>query len=80
MNKKERIKKEIKVQKKIEGEKCQESILLKFLEIVKTQSQWDSFINCKHYRYGILSYETHRFYYPTEELINLIKVFSSFTI
>lgn len=73
MNIKERIKKEIEIQKNIEGEKCQDKILLKFLEVIKIQSQWDSFINVKHHPYGKLSYETHRFYYPKEELINLLK-------
>lgn len=76
MNVKERIKKEIEIQKSIEGKKCQEEILLKFLEAVKTSNQWDAFINCEHYRYGKLSYETHRFYYPKKELTDLIKAFS----
>lgn len=76
MNIRERIKKKIEKQKSIEGDKCQEEILLKFLDVVKTQSQWDAFIDCKHHRYGKLSYETHRFYYPKAELINLINSFS----
>lgn len=73
MNIKERIKKEIAIQKNIEGENCQEELLLKFLEVVKTQSQWNAFINVKFYRYGKSYYECHRFYYPTQELLNLLK-------
>lgn len=73
MNIKERIKKEIEIQKNIEGEKCQDEILLKFLNVVTKQSQWNAFINVKFYPYGKLSYECHRFYYPNEELLKLLQ-------
>ncbi|QUH21756.1 hypothetical protein [Alkaliphilus sp. B6464] len=73
MNVKERIKKEIEIQKNIEGEKCQDKILLEFLNAVTMQSQWDSFVNVKFHPYGKLSYECHRFYYPTKELLKLMK-------
>ncbi|MFT8349256.1 hypothetical protein [Clostridium saccharoperbutylacetonicum] len=76
MNIKERIKKELEIQKSIEGEKCQEEILLKFLEAIKTKMQWELFVNCEFHRYGKNSYESHRFYYPKEELINIVKAFS----
>ncbi|MDF2800833.1 MAG: hypothetical protein K0S61_736 [Anaerocolumna sp.] len=73
MNVKERIKKEIEIQKGIEGDNCQDKILLNFLNIVKTASQWDAFVNCRFHRYGKTSFDSHRFYYPTEELLKLLK-------
>jgi hypothetical protein len=79
MNIKERIKKEIKIQKQFEGDACQDRLLLDFLKVVKLQSQWDAFINVKHHHYGVLSYQTHRFYYPKEELLNLISCFQEVT-
>jgi hypothetical protein len=72
VNKKAKIKKEIEIQKSLEGEKCQDEILLKFLDAITTQSQWDSFINVNLQPYGKLSYECHRFYYPTKELLQLM--------
>jgi hypothetical protein len=67
------IKKELEIQKSIEGDLCQEEIILRFLDAIKMSSQWQAFINVKYYHYGKLSYECHRFYYPKEELINLLK-------
>ena len=73
MNIRERIKEEIKIQKSIENKQCQDEILLRFLDAIETQSQWDAFINVKFYSYGKLSYQCHRFYYPTKELLKLMK-------
>ena len=72
MNIKERIKNEIEIQKHIEGAGCQDTLLLGFLDIVKTQSQWDAFIDVKHHKYGVFSYQTHRFYYPKNSLLDMI--------
>ena len=74
MSIKERIKKEIEIQKSIEGEQCQDEILLKFLNAVKTQAQWNALVNTKFHLYGKMSYESHRFYYPTKELLEFIKL------
>jgi hypothetical protein len=74
MNIKERIKKEIEIQKKIEGDACQEKLLLGVLQVLKLQSQWDALIDVKHHKYGKFSYETHRFYYPRKELLDLISL------
>lgn len=73
MNIKEKIKKEIAIQKNIEGEQCQDEILLTFLNAITTQSQWNAFINVKFHSYGKLSYQSYRFYYPTKELLGFIK-------
>lgn len=74
MNLRNRITKEIEIQKSIEGDKCQDELLLKVLNILKTESQWRELVKCEHYRYGTLSYQTHRFYYPKEELLELLKL------
>lgn len=74
MNIKERIQKEIEIQKNIEGEKCQDDILLKLLNSITLQSQWHAFIDVKFHSYGKLSYECHRFYYPKKELMNLLNL------
>lgn len=73
MSIKDRIKKEIAVQKSIEGAKCQAELLLAFLDAVKLDSQWRAFVDCQFYSYGKMSYECHRFYYPKKELLNLIE-------
>ena len=77
MNVKERIKKEIKFQKSIEGDKCQDEILLKFLDAIKTARQWEVFIKVEFYKdYNedgeSPSFFYRRFYYPTEELLKLL--------
>ena len=74
MSIRDRITKEIAVQKSIEGEKCQDKLLLDFLNVVKMESQWDAFVNCEFYKYGKYSYESHRFYYPKEELLKLLQI------
>ena len=73
-NVRERIKKEIAVQKSIEGEKCQDKLLLDFLEVITTQLQWNVFVNVEFYRYGKYSHQNHRFYYPKEELVKLMQI------
>lgn len=72
MSIKDRIKKELEIQKQIEGEDCQDEILLEFLDAITIESQWLAFVTIEFYPYGKLSYETHRFYYPKPELIKLI--------
>ena len=74
MSIRDRITKEIAVQKSIEGEKCQDKLLLDFLNVVKMESQWRAFVNCETYRYGQYSYQCHRFYYPKEELLKLLQI------
>jgi hypothetical protein len=71
-NTKDKIKKRLDIQEKIEGDSENLKIVRIFLDIAKTTNQWNAFINVKHHSYGKLSYEAHRFYYPTEELIKLI--------
>lgn len=77
MDLKKRIRKEIEMQKTIEGDSCQDEVLLKFLDAIKTQSQWNALIICKFYQYGKFSYENHRFYYPTKELLDFIVLIKS---
>lgn len=75
MNLKLRIQKELAKQKEIEGISMEnESILLFLLDCLKTQQQWNSLVNCKFHKYGIYSYESYRFYYPSEELIKIVEI------
>lgn len=71
MSTKETIKKEIERQKSIEGEKCQDVFLLELLEITKSQNQWNLLVDVKFHKYGTMSYESHRFYYPSEFTLKL---------
>ena len=71
MNKREELKKELAVQNSIESNQYND-LLLGFLDIITTRDQWDAFVKVKHHRYGVLSYETHRFYYPKDELLSLL--------
>jgi hypothetical protein len=73
MNIRKKIRKEIKRQKQMEGEKCQDKILLKILSIVSTQQQWDTFVDVKLISYGSFSYQYYRFYYPKKELLELMR-------
>lgn len=77
MNVKERIRRELKIQKSIEGDKCQDELLLKFLDAVKTSMQWNTFVLVKFHQCedDKLSYQSHRFYYPSKELLNLVDAF-----
>lgn len=73
MNTRERIKKELNIQKEIEGiSKNDEDLILMFLDCCKSEQQFFSFINTKHYKYGVYSYQTHRFYYLKPELLNFV--------
>lgn len=78
MSRKDKIKNEIKIQKEIEGELCQEEILLAFLDVFKTHEEWRMFIDCKWHKYGKMSYESHRFYYPSQKLIDIVNVGKKF--
>lgn len=73
MNKREKLKKELAVQNSIEPN-IHNDLLLGFLDIITTGEQWNAFVEVKHYRYGVLSYQTHRFYYPKKELLDVLKL------
>lgn len=66
-NIKDRIRKELEIQKKIDST-CDIGILLTFLDCIKTSNQWNSFVNVKWYK---TENDYIRFYYPTEELKKL---------
>lgn len=71
MTKRQRIEQEIEFQKSIEGEKCNEKVLLWLLNAITEIYQWDVFVQEESYPKDLESLETHRFYYPTEALLNL---------
>lgn len=74
MNIRDRIIKEIGVQKQIQGEDFNlyhEKIIIWFLNSIKNDLQFNLFVNTEFYSYGTMSYESHRFYNPREELLKL---------
>jgi hypothetical protein len=73
-NIKERIIKELLIQESIEGKSNDIEIIRKVLPILKTQMDLNILFNIKFHRYGKLSYELHRFYYPSELLNNLLNL------
>jgi hypothetical protein len=73
-NIKERIIKELLIQESIEGKSNDIEIIRKVLPILKTQMDLNILFNIKLHRYGKLSYESHRFYYPSELLNNLLNL------
>lgn len=73
MNLRERIKNELEIQKSIEPlSEYDESLIIMFLDCCKSEQQFFSFVNTKHYKYGVYSYQTHRFYYPKQDLLNFV--------
>lgn len=73
-NIKKRILKELLIQEEIEGNSYNIDLIRKVLPVLKTQMDLNVLFKIKYHRYGKLSYEAHRFYYPSELLINLLNV------
>ena len=73
-NIKERIVNELLIQESIEGKSNDIEIVRKVLPILKTQMDLNILFKIKFHRYGKLSYEVHRFYYPSELLNNLLNL------
>ena len=69
----ERLLKELKEQEKRNGKSDEIEMLRRFAKIVRWGSQWNSFVKCNHVPYGKMSYEMHRDYVPTPELLELMK-------
>ena len=63
---------EIRIQDKIEPMKHKD-LVLKIFNSLKYQSEITSFFEIKHHRYGVQSFETHRFYYIKSHLLPLLK-------
>jgi glycine cleavage system regulatory protein len=73
-NVKERILKELLIQEEIEGNSDNIDLIRKVLPVLKTQMDLNVLFKTKFHRYGKFSYEVHRFYYPSELLINLLNI------
>ena len=76
MNLRERIKKELEIQKSIEPlNKFDEKLILTFLGCCQSEQQFFNFVNVVWYRKpNDYSYNgSCRFYYPKQELINFVK-------
>lgn len=76
MKLKERIRGELMKQQEIEGHTPDTGLLLRVIDIVQRKSDWDVLARCRIHKYGTQSYEGWRFYYPTELLRDLQKMFT----
>ena len=72
-NVRKRILKELRDQEKTEGKTENIKLLRLFLSVVRTNLQWEVFVDCNHISTGTQSYQSKRFFYATEELRNLVE-------
>ncbi len=70
---KKRILRELDVQMQHEGDTQNIRDVRTVLNHVQTSSEWQTLVSCRHHRYGVLSYETHRFYDLRPFVKNLAK-------
>ena len=67
-----KILKDLKIQKEIEGETPDTKLLEQYLSMITTTREWDAMTVARFCRYGKMSYECHRFWYPSDLLKRLI--------
>lgn len=67
--------KSLDIQEASEGSTDNIKRLRRFLDCIKTDNQWQAFVQVKDKRYGKLSYEVHKFYYCTDELTEIMADF-----
>lgn len=72
VNIKERIKKELEIQEKIEGINPDKKIILKILDYINSSNELRTFVYCYFYQYGKYSYQVHRFYKLQPNVKNLL--------
>ena len=68
---------EIEIQEETQGSLDNKELMLKIVNACKTSNEIDTFFRIEFHRYGKLSYETHRFYFVKDnmlELLNSLKV------
>ena len=70
---KEKILKELQRQLEIEGNEYHD-LLVNLLNILHSQEEWRMLVNCRFHSYGKLSYESYRFYYPKQILLDILKL------
>jgi len=73
-NRKEKITKALRVQQSIEGYTPETGLLFKVLTAATTSADWRVLVTVKYHRYGPMSYEVHRFYYPSSLLKKIEEV------
>lgn len=73
---KEKYRKELQVQKDIDGSTPDLGLLFRILDLVQMQSEWAALTTVVHRRYGRLSYEVHHFHYPSPLLRKLEYLFT----
>lgn len=68
--------KELTVQEQIEGKSDDIELVKKTLEVLKTSHDLSVLLDVRFHRYGVESYKSHRFYYPSKllkDIMNLAK-------
>ena len=73
-----KIRKDLRKQKEIEGNTADTALLLKLvaLKIPKSSMDWQVLTELEELHYGTMSYETHRFWYPSDVLRGLESFFT----
>lgn len=73
MGLRESVLKELDVQEKISGKVEHKDLILRILDACKYESEFFALCNVYHHRYGVLSYQTHRFYSVKSHLLPLME-------
>jgi len=72
MTRREKILAALDIQESIEGGSDDIDLLRKVVNIMRTEDQFYSLVKTAPFRYGVLSYEVYKFYYPSPELLKLL--------
>lgn len=70
MSYKDKVLDNLRIQESIEGKSDSIELIKLVLNSMRFSSQWQVLVNVKHYKYEEGKF--HRFYYPTQELLNLV--------
>jgi hypothetical protein len=61
------------IQETIEGSTPNIEACRVVLDSIDTDTEWQALTDCRHHRYGVLSYEAHRFYYLKDWVLPMVK-------
>jgi len=71
----QRVEGELLEQRQMEGPTPDTDLLLAVLQVAHTAAQWGALAKIEYHRYGDLSYQAHRFYRPSNLLMDLKEFF-----
>ena len=72
----DKIRRELRKQKSIEGNTSEIGLLFSVLNCCKTARDWQAMSVVKFHKYGELSYQAYRFYYPSPLLLKIQDLFT----